>query len=587
MASFLENKSYRKDIDGLRAIAVIAVILFHSGYLPNGFLGVDIFFVISGYLITKILYIEIQEERLSIKNFYIRRFRRIIPLVLFFCVLVLGLGVLFMLPDDLENLAQSLVATILFSNNILLYITNGDYYDVINDIKPFMHTWSLGIEEQFYVLYPIVLYLFRKKARLLLPVIIVLSIGSLALYLAPFNEANKFFNLPFRFYELSIGGIGAIILVHKQIHLKFRFLLIALLAGLLLFDIPFLPHLLLIPITCVVTLFVLITGNPTDVSKFLLENKVIIWIGKISFSVYMWHQVILAFTRYSIVQEITLGTFFLLFAIILFLSYLTYRFIETPFRNKQTITNGKLFTSLIVISIAVLACSFLIYLRAGVIKDVPELNISKSVYSRSMHSRYIRRINKLDKHFTKEDNLKVAVYGNSFSNDWSNVLLESRFSDKINVVQFNHLKNHPDLAKEADVIFFARLSKTTKSELSIDEIQNFDQSIKDKIWCVGTKNFGVNNGIFYNHVGDDYCDQRTEMEHGYLEENIKLKKEWGPKYIDLIGLLKDESNLVPVFTPDCKFMSQDTRHLTPSGAKHVGLLVDDQLAKIFQIEDTE
>ena len=163
MITFKESKKYRDDIDGLRAIAVIAVILFHIGYLKNGFLGVDIFFVISGYLITNILYTESVEHRFSIVNFYLRRIRRIIPLVLVFCSMSLFLGILVMLPDDLENLAQSIITTILFSNNILLCMTTGNYWEVINEFKPLMHTWSLGIEEQFYALYPFLFLLLKKN----------------------------------------------------------------------------------------------------------------------------------------------------------------------------------------------------------------------------------------------------------------------------------------------------------------------------------------------------------------------------------------------------------------------------------------
>lgn len=147
------NKIYRTDIDGLRAIAVISVILFHLGYLPNGYLGVDIFFVISGYLITGIVFNEVIENRFSILKFYERRIRRIIPLVLFTTFIAFLPGVFFMLPDDLENLCQSIIASNFSMNNILMYITSDNYWDVRNDYKPLMHTWSLGIEEQFYLLY--------------------------------------------------------------------------------------------------------------------------------------------------------------------------------------------------------------------------------------------------------------------------------------------------------------------------------------------------------------------------------------------------------------------------------------------------
>ena len=129
------NIKYRKDIDGLRAIAVLSVIFFHLGYLPNGYLGVDIFFTISGYLITKIVYAESVENKFSITQFYLRRIRRIIPLVLFTSSIAVLIGFFVMLPDDFENLCQSLIATNFFGNNILQLITTGNYWDIVNNLN--------------------------------------------------------------------------------------------------------------------------------------------------------------------------------------------------------------------------------------------------------------------------------------------------------------------------------------------------------------------------------------------------------------------------------------------------------------------
>jgi peptidoglycan/LPS O-acetylase OafA/YrhL len=129
-------KKYRKDIDGLRAYAVIVVIIFHLGFLPNGYLGVDIFFVISGYLITSIIYKQLLDDSFSVYRFYQRRIKRIIPLLLFISTFAFILGLIFMLPDDLENLAQSVVSSNLSANNILMLITSSDYWAVKNEYKP-------------------------------------------------------------------------------------------------------------------------------------------------------------------------------------------------------------------------------------------------------------------------------------------------------------------------------------------------------------------------------------------------------------------------------------------------------------------
>ena len=158
----MTNK-YRTDIDGLRAIAVISVILFHLKYISNGYLGVDVFFVISGYLITSIIYKEVESNSFSILKFYEKRIRRIIPLVLFTSFVAFILGLFFMLPDDLENLSQAVFASNFSVNNILMRITSSDYWAIKNDYKPLMHTWSLGIEEQFYLFYPFIFFFLKGK----------------------------------------------------------------------------------------------------------------------------------------------------------------------------------------------------------------------------------------------------------------------------------------------------------------------------------------------------------------------------------------------------------------------------------------
>ena len=176
--------NYRREIDGLRALAVLPVIFFHAGfdYFSGGFVGVDIFFVISGYLITSIILIQIKKGTFSISDFYERRARRILPVLFFIMMISLSFGYIWMMPDEFKNFGQSLVATSLFSNNILLAITTG-YWDLTSEFKPLLHTWSLGVEEQYYVLFPFLLVFswkyFRGKE-----VTIIASITALSFLLA-------------------------------------------------------------------------------------------------------------------------------------------------------------------------------------------------------------------------------------------------------------------------------------------------------------------------------------------------------------------------------------------------------------------
>ncbi|MCW5516906.1 acyltransferase family protein [Muriicola sp. Z0-33] len=576
MYSFIEKTDYRKDIDGLRALAVIVVFIFHCGYLPVGYLGVDIFFVISGYLITKIIYLKSLDNKFSILDFYLRRIRRIIPLVSFFCLLTLVVGLFTMLPDDLENLAQSIVATNFFGNNILQYVTTGNYWDVVNEFKPLMHTWSLGIEEQYYFLYPFLFLLLKGKLlRYVLPVLLCLTVISLGCYFLNEDAAANFYLLPSRFYELSIGGIGAVLFRNRLIITKMRIFYLGLLVLLCSIDFSFLPDALLIPLVVLLTLAILITSaSQNSLSTRVLENKITVGLGKISFSIYMWHQVLLAFSRYFVLDELTVPIMGMMLVVTLLLSVATYYFIEQPFRDKRKLSTPKVLYTLSFVIILTTISSLFIYYKAGVIKDISELGISKSNVTRGMHALYNDRINTYDRDFNKNGKTKVLVIGDSFGRDWANVLLESKYASHLDLAYRDDKRTQQDTLliqiKESDIVFWSQFSKEDMGNLILDK-----QSA-EKIWCVGTKNFGLNNGRFYNFRGTDYCLQRTSMEDGYLQLNKQLKEDWQNRYIDLIALVIDKDLTVPVFTENCKFISQDTRHLTKSGAQFFANLIENK-----------
>jgi peptidoglycan/LPS O-acetylase OafA/YrhL len=567
-------QGYRKDIDGLRAIAVMAVIIFHFGFLPYGYLGVDVFFVISGYLITKIVYREALDDKFSIVNFYLRRIRRIIPLVLFTVLFTLVIGIMVMLPNDLENLSQSVIATNFFSNNVLLLITTGNYWDTVNEFKPLMHTWSLGVEEQFYFIFPVIfLFLSGKRKKWILPVLILFTTISLFCFvILSSNSASKFYLIQFRFFELSIGGIGAIVFKDLLVYIKFRIIFIALLIAILGIDM-FIPiNIKLFSVILITTLLLISKSN--NVEKLLFENRTVVFIGKISFSLYMWHQIILAFARYSVFNHINLKNSGLIFLVILIFSSLTYFFIETPFRDKTKITNKSLLIIVALFTIFTTSCSFYIYSIHGVIRDVPELEVYKSrTYVGNLHIQYNDDIYKLDKPFTTSSKTKILVIGNSFSRDWANILLESKYKNQIeisyvyNIEKCNDIKERIETAK---FIYFSEIEITQFNEW----VSKFNID-REKVWNIGTKNFGSNNGIFYNQKKDNsYCLQKTVMDIGFLEKNNNLKKQWGERYIDLVGLVIDKEGNVPVFTSDCKFISQDCRHFTKPGAQHFSKLLE-------------
>jgi peptidoglycan/LPS O-acetylase OafA/YrhL len=202
---------YRSEVDGLRALAVLPVILFHAGFtiFSGGFVGVDIFFVISGFLITTIIVDEMKQGCFSLLNFYERRARRILPALFFVMLCSLPFAWIWMLPQDLEFFSQSLVAVPLFFSNILFWYTSG-YFETASELKPLLHTWSLAVEEQYYVLFPLLLMLVwkigKKRIVLLLSLIAIVSLLT-AQWGSTVHPSFTFYLLPTRSFEILIGAL--------------------------------------------------------------------------------------------------------------------------------------------------------------------------------------------------------------------------------------------------------------------------------------------------------------------------------------------------------------------------------------------
>ena len=214
---------YRAEIDGLRALAVLPVILFHAGFdqFKGGFVGVDVFFVISGYLITTIIISEMAEDKFDIINFYERRARRILPALFFIMAACVPFAWLWLAPNDLKDFGQSLVAVSTFSSNILFWLESG-YFDTASELKPLLHTWSLALEEQYYIFFPIFLLLTWKFGvtwiLIFLSIIFFISLG-IAQWGAYNSASANFYLLPTRGWELLIGVFAAFYLKHNS-HLK-------------------------------------------------------------------------------------------------------------------------------------------------------------------------------------------------------------------------------------------------------------------------------------------------------------------------------------------------------------------------------
>ena len=348
------HMKYRAEIDGLRALAVLPVILFHAGFewFSGGFVGVDVFFVISGYLITTIIISEMAEGKFSIVNFYERRARRILPALFFVMSACLPFAWLWLAPNDLKDFGQSLVAVSTFSSNILFWQQSG-YFDTAAELKPLLHTWSLAVEEQYYILFPIFLMLtWRlgiKWVLILLSVVFLLSLG-VAQWGAYYKPSATFFLLPTRGWELLVGVFAAFYLKHNT-HLKSHFLnqVLSLLGfGMIVYSIvafdkttPFPSLHALIP-TIGTGLLILFAVPKTLIHK-LLSLKFIVGIGLISYSAYLWHQPFLAFARHRLLGDVSDFILIVLCTASLVMAWFSWKFVEAPFRNRKTLTRKKIF----------------------------------------------------------------------------------------------------------------------------------------------------------------------------------------------------------------------------------------------------
>lgn len=344
---------YRKDIDGLRAIAVIPVIAFHAGFLglQGGYLGVDIFFVISGYLITSILAAQLSREQFSIVSFYEKRARRLLP-ALFFVLFSSSLAAALLLgPQDLKDFGQSVVSVVGFVSNFYFYLTSG-YFSTAAEELPLLHTWSLAVEEQYYIFYPLLLLFLWKSKKALWNVILSLMVCSfVSCLILTTKDFSASFYLPFsRAWELLAGGVVALVQAKcNLVSTRTKELLSSSGFVLVIFSLFTIHQSYLHPgwvtlLPVLGTLFIIGFGENTFVGK-LLGLPFFVSTGLISYSLYLWHQPIFAFVRIKSYEEPSKELMLAATFIAVLLSITSYYIVEKPFRKKSFLTRKKIFFS--------------------------------------------------------------------------------------------------------------------------------------------------------------------------------------------------------------------------------------------------
>ena len=361
---------YRREIDGLRALAVLPVIFFHAGFefFEGGFVGVDIFFVISGFLITSIILDELSDKGFSLINFYERRARRILPALFFMLLACIPFAYIWLLPDDLTNFGQALIAVPLFVSNILFW-RQSDYFNAASELNPLLHTWSLAVEEQYYLLFPIFLIvMWRLGRRAILPVLTLIFLVSFAIaeWGAQVKPVPAFFLLPTRGWEILLGAFMAFVPNiapdKKQFSALFGSLatlgLFLMGYAIVTFDqtTVFPGVSALIPASGA-ALVLLFAHKDTLVGK-LLGTPALVGLGLISFSTYLWHQPIFAFFRYRQLVVTDSWQYVLLIILSIALGFFSWRFIERPFRSRKALGRKTIFLSSLAFSAVIVAIGY-------------------------------------------------------------------------------------------------------------------------------------------------------------------------------------------------------------------------------------
>lgn len=593
-------KKYRKEIDGLRAIAVIPVILFHTGFqiFAGGFIGVDIFFVISGYLITLIIHKEIKNKKFNLLLFYERRARRILPALIFMLAITYIISHFIFLPGAHKTIGQFVFTSIFSISNLFLYFRGNNYFGLEDGNNPLYHTWSLGVEEQFYFFFPIFLLLtsiiFKKRLYLYVTLVALLSF-----YVSEIVQKNDLianFYLPHtRSWELLIGSITALIV--NKIGLKKNEIisligLIAILLSIFIFDqtYPFPSIYSLVPIIGVV--LILIYGNEDTIVSKLLGNKYLVGIGLISYSIYLWHLPLYTFLKYFF--EINNFNLIVYFLLLIFLSYLSYRLIEIPFRfklNRRIFLLYVFITSLILTVFAIFG-----HLNGG----YPE---RKEIFSKLQHNhgfgKFCNGNSTVSKKCSESLNPEIAVLGNSYAMSWVNSI-KKRYDKKIvQLTQDSCALGFVDSVKDINSMtcknFYTKSIDTISKTNSINkvilssnfnkEINNdlFIESLKELLFKLNNKNiiiigptpkapFNVGECFVKKELllSDSSCDFLLPPDHkskimriSKILENIK-----NVKFIDITDIVCPD-NYCSMKPNDNVLLYIDNGHLSNIGALYV------------------
>ncbi len=601
--------AYRPEVDGLRALAVLPVILFHAGFgfAPGGFIGVDVFFVISGFLITRILIEDLDAGRFSILDFYERRARRILPALTLVLLASLPLGVLFMLPYELRDLGESMVAVTFFVSNIY-FAENVSYFGGVAEEMPLLHTWSLAVEEQFYIAFPLLLWLMRNRRRWIVPVLAVIALISLGVADAHVNRVpdRVFYLIWFRAWELLAGSLAAIYVMRRGQPggVMAETLGLLGLAGIVVPMaaygdwVPF-PSFWAVP-PVLGTALVLVAATPQRIAGRLLSWRPFVAVGLISYSAYLWHQPLFAYARLATEgapTPILMGTLALL---TLGLSWLSWRFVEQPFRNRSRYTRTVVFGASLGAGLAVLSLAGLLVATGGLLNRYPEPQRGWVAQTNLEHGTYVAAAYEAARNRPLDgDRPNVVVVGDSFSEDVFNMILESgAFAGyalstlqvparcqivyglpKDEILQWvdpgdrglcaRRLLRDKDVARlrQADIVILAASWRHWSAEHLAATIAALQLPTETKLLVIGSKSFEPSRRALLR-VPDPAIARVAPTERA--AETTAILTRTLPEGIFVNTLAQVCPGGCPLFTPEGAMISHDGHHLTQEGARHLG-----------------
>ncbi len=634
------NHYYRPEIDGLRSIAVISVIIYHLRVsiddikiLQGGFLGVDIFFVISGYLITSIIYREILETNsFSFKNFYERRIRRLLPALIFVSLISFFFAWKYMMPTNFVDYSKSIIYSIFFSSNFFFYFSELEYIQEDALLTPFLHTWSLAVEEQFYILFPICfLFFFKFIKKRIIHIFTILFMISLisASFLSINYPVSSFYFIHTRLWELLIGSILACFEIQKGYRSKksivnYIFQIIGL--SLIFFSISYFndeikhpSYFTLIPV--VGTSMIIWFSQKENFIIKILSSRLFVGIGLISYSLYLWHYPIFAFGRLQ--QELpSMKDKFEWIALTFILSIITFYLIEKPFRLKNKKFNFVKISKIIPLTILVLIITngYNIQNKGFVERQLITENFLLDQKSYAINDHYKFRENYIPKTFSKSSSKKnILIVGNSYGEDFLKLfeLNQNLFQNEVislisplkrnkNLVyevsclkelilkkktlcnNINFSKNILDQYRYSDVIIFSSHWNTSDLEI-LDEIVKLVKKDGKKIIITS---HSLESKIFMPH-SFNLLDSIVFEKRKLLDEDVKYVEKEMYKYINnykkinskLLNIsLNNEveffdqqsfqcdhlKKICDVLTPEGHKIYWDFGHYTSEGAKYLG-----------------